>query len=92
MQPYHPRLPWILVGPHPQGGFVVRDSRTGATAHAADPAGVARFAADHSAAPGYGGAGDAVQAVTQRLGLGSCAPCAARQAHLNGLFPRVWRR
>jgi hypothetical protein len=80
------------VGPHPRGGFVVRDARSGATAHAPDHAAVARFAADHSAAPGYGGAGDAVHAMTQRLGISSCTPCEKRRAELNGFFPRLWRR
>mgnify|MGYP001577524790 CR=1 FL=1 len=92
MQPYSPRLPWIQVAPHPRGGFVVRDARTGATAHAPDQAAVTAFAADHSAAPGYAGAGDAVQAVTKRLGIGSCTPCEARRAELNGFFPKLWRR
>lgn len=92
MQPYHPRLPWILVGPHPEGGFVVQDTRTGEAVHALDKGAVAHFAAAHSAAPGYGGAGDAVRAVTARLGIGACTPCEARQAQLNGLLPRLWRR
>ena len=70
----------------------MRDTRTGAIAHAPDHAAVTRFAADHSAAPGYAGAGDAVHAVTRRLGIGSCTPCEARRAALNGVFPRLWRR
>jgi hypothetical protein len=92
VQPYSPQLPWIHFGAHPHGGFIVRDARTGETAHARDLAGVTRFAADHSAAIGYAGAGDAVKAVTSRLGIGSCTPCEARRAQLNGMFPRFWRR
>jgi len=90
--PYSPRLPWILVGRHPQGGYVVRDSRSGAEVYAPDAHAVAEFAAQHSAAPGYGGLGDAVRGVTSRLGVGSCTPCAKRQAALNGFFPRLFRR
>lgn len=71
---------------------MVTDTRTGTVERVPSEAAVVRFAAEHSAAPGYRGAGDAVRAVTQRLGIGSCTPCAARQAQLNGLLPRLWRR
>lgn len=92
MTPYSPRLHWILVGRHPQGGYVVQDSRSGEQAFAADEHQVAQFAAAHSSAPGYGGLGDAVRSVTERAGISSCTPCAKRQAALNGFFPRVFRR
>jgi hypothetical protein len=92
MTPYSPRLPWILVGRHPQGGFVVQDSRSGEQAYAPDEHAVAQFAAQHSASQGYGGLGDVVAGAAQRLGFEGCTPCAKRQAALNGLFPRVFRR
>lgn len=92
MQPYSPRIPWIQYAPHPSGGFVVRDSRTGETVHAMTTNDVHHFAAAHSAAPGHGGLGDAVRAVTSRMGIGSCTPCAKRQAALNARVPRLWRR
>lgn len=92
MQPYSPRLPHILVGPHPQGGFIVRDTRTGETVHAPTRGHVDGFAATHSAAPGYAGLGDAVAAMTRAVGAKPCTPCQARQATLNGLLPRLWRR
>jgi hypothetical protein len=92
VQPYSLSLQHILVDPHPQGGFVVRDMRTGETVHAPTRGHVARFAAEHSAAPGYGGLGDAVAAVTKAVGVAPCTPCQARQAQLNGLLPRLWRR
>jgi hypothetical protein len=91
-QPYHPSLPHIVVSPHPQGGFIVRDTRTGEAAHAPTRDAVARFAADHSARPGYGGLGDAVHAMTSAVGVKPCTPCAARQARLNALVPGLWRR
>jgi len=92
MVPYHPRLPWILVGPHPQGGFVVRDNRTGAEVYAAGEHAVAAAAASMSSAPGYHGLGDAVAGAARRLGFSGCTPCARRQAELNGFVPRLWRR
>jgi len=92
VQPYSPRLPHILVGPHPQGGFIVHDTRTGLRAHAATREQVVSFVAEHSAAPGYRGLGDAVAAVTKAVGATPCTPCQARRAALNGLVPRLWRR
>lgn len=93
MRPYHPRLSWILVGAHPQGGFVVRNTRTGQEVFAPTQQAVANAAASMSSAVGYGGLGDVVAGVTKRLGFsGGCTPCAQRQAQLNGLFPRVFRR
>lgn len=93
MKPYHPRLPWVTVQPHPQGGFVVMDTRTNEKAYARDEAAVHAFAADHSAPIGRTGAGDVVRAVTTRLGIGSgCSPCARRQALMNASLPSFGRR
>lgn len=92
MQPYSPRLPWIQYAPHAHGGFIVQDTRTGEVTRVATPDDIHHFAATHSAAPGYRGVGDAVRAVTSRMGIGSCTPCAKRQAALNATFPRFWRR
>ena len=92
MQPYSSRLPWIQVGEHPQGGFVVADSRTGERAYAPTRDHVHSFAAAHSAQPGYRGLGDVVRGVTKRLGIGECSPCARRHAALNAVMPRVFRR
>ena len=89
---YHPRLPWVQYAQHPHGGFVVRDTRTGEARHVASHDEIVRFAATHSARPGYYGAGDAVHAVTSRLGMSGCTPCAARQAQLNRMFPRLLGR
>ena len=71
---------------------MVHDSRSGEQAYAQNERAVAEFAAQHSAAPGYGGLGDAVRGVTSRLGMQGCTPCAKRQAALNGFFPRLFRR
>lgn len=64
-----------------------------------------RFYAAHAACarllrpvdPRYYGAGDLVarvaKPVAQAMGRDpNCAPCAQRQAALNQMFPRVWRR
>jgi hypothetical protein len=87
-----PRFPWITLVRQPGGRALVRNSRTGASALVADQGALAQFIAQNSAAPGYGGLGDAVRGVTKRLGFGECTPCARRQAMLNGLMPRVFRR
>lgn len=92
MQPYHPRVPWIHFDRLSRGGYLVVDSRTGERAFAPDERALAEFAARRSAAPGYRGLGDALRSVTEKMGFGSCAPCARRQAQLNGLVPRLFRR
>ena len=89
MRPYHPRIPWVQFEPHPRGGFVLLDARTGKRAHAPNEAGVHAFAAAHSAPVGRAGAGDAVRAVTKRLGIGDCSPCAKRQALMNASLPAL---
>lgn len=88
----HPRVPWIHYQAASGGGILVTDTRTNEQAIADDWVGVEQFAADHSAAPGYGGAGDLVRAATERMGIAPCTPCAARQQAMNGWFPRVFRR
>lgn len=87
-----PRFPWITLVRQGPGRVVVRDGRTGESALVSDPGSLSQFIAAHSASPGYGGLGDAVRGVTKRLGFGECTPCAKRQAMLNGLAPRVFRR
>ena len=71
---------------------MVQDTRTAETFRAFTRGDVDRIAAGRSAAPGYGGLGDAVRAVTRKAGIGECSPCAKRQAQLNGFMPRLWRR
>ena len=92
MVPFSPRMPWILVCPHPEGGFIVRDTRTGVQVHAGSEHAVAAAAAGMSADQGYHGLGDVVAGATRRLGIESCTPCARRQAELNARFPRLFRR
>ena len=92
MVPFSARTPWILVGRHPQGGFVVRDTRSGAEVYAASEHAVAQAAAGMSSAPGYHGLGDVVAGAARRLGFESCTPCARRQAELNARVPRLFRR
>jgi hypothetical protein len=87
MRPYHPRIPWVTFQPHPRGGFVVLDTRTGQQAYAPNEPALHAFAADHSAPLGRSGMGDAVRAVTKRLGVGECSPCARRQALMNASLP-----
>lgn len=77
-RPY-PRMPHIQWRPIPGGMFHVVDRQTGETS-IVDEAGVHQFAADHSR-----GIGNAVHAVTSKLGMNRCAPCAKRQAWLNSL-------
>jgi hypothetical protein len=88
----HPQVPWIQYQPHPNGGYLALDTRTGEQVYAPDALALNQFAADHASAPGYGGAGDAVKAVTNALGIEGCSPCAARQAAMNRMVPNLWRR
>lgn len=90
-KPYSARIPWIVVR-QDSVGFVVRDTRSGKTVNARDAGEVARFAAAHSATPGFSGLGDAVRGLTRRLGVSDCTPCAKRQAALNAAVPRLFRR
>jgi len=84
-QVYDPRIPWISYTSAPQGGFYVRDARTGETVWAPDESGVHQFAADRS---GRGrGLGDFVHGITSRLGIRRCGSCAQRQAWLNARTP-----
>lgn len=91
----HPQVRWVLWQATPQG-FVVRCNVCGQSASAGDPTGVHAFARDHaqheSQSPTHYGAGDAVAAVTKRLGIEPCTPCEARRRALNGMFPNLWRR
>jgi len=90
MQP-HPQFPWIHWGMHPQGGWILKDSRDGFTVHAPTEAGVHQFLADRSN-PNQGrmGLGDVVHSATAALGMERCTPCAQRQAALNRAVPNVW--
>ena len=88
------RFPWIR-GFHtnsPAWRGTVADLRTGEQAVIRTPDEFVRFVAAHSGAEGHMGAGDAVRAVTKKLGMGECTPCAKRQAALNGFLPRLFRR
>lgn len=88
----HPEVPWVHIYPYPGGGALVVDVRTGARADVATDQQLHEFAARAARAPSHYGAGDAVAAVTSRLGIQKCAPCARRQAALNRAIPRLWRR
>jgi hypothetical protein len=88
----HPQVPWVVMWPAPGGGYFVQDRRTGETAQVPDAFSANQFAAQRAAAPGHMGAGDMVHAVTKRLGIQQCSPCVERQAQLNRLMPKVWRR
>ena len=79
-------------GQRPDGLWLVEDTRSGKRALARDERGIHEFAAAAAAAPGYAGAGDMVARMTGALGIQKCAPCAERQAALNRMMPRVWRR
>lgn len=90
------RFPWLEVlssaraSPLP---WRVRDSRTNEQAIVRSQADLQHFVAAHSSAQGHGGLGDLVRGVTKFLGIGSsCEPCAKRQAALNRIAPRVYRR
>lgn len=76
---------------HPQGGWILKDSRDGFTVHAPTEAGVHQFLADRSN-PNQGrmGLGDVVHSATAALGMERCTPCAQRQAALNRAVPNVW--
>ena len=93
-KPYNPRLPFLKVAENPAGGFVVLDTRSMQSFTVSSIGDVHRWAAERSSAQGYMGAGDVVHSVAQRLGFGKseCTPCAQRQAQLNGLLPRMFRR
>lgn len=55
--------------------------------------GFARAHARHqSASPTHMGLGDAVAAVTRRLGIEPCAPCEERRYRLNQFVPQLFRR
>lgn len=94
----HPGAPWVEYWRALRTGYVVRCTRCGAQASAPGLDGVNAFARDHhehrapQAPPTHYGAGDLVARATGALGIAPCQPCKKRQAQLNGLFPRVWKR
>ena len=92
MQQQHPRVPWVVYELQPDGSAVVADTRTGRQARVFTEVQLHEFAAEAARCPGCTGAGDAVAAVTRRMGFKKCAPCAQRQATLNRMLPNVWRR
>ena len=89
--PIDRRFPWIEVASSQAGAFV-RDTRTGEQAPWRTEHDLHRFIAAHSSAQGHGGLGDLLRGLTKKLGFGECTPCAKRQAALNGMAPRVFRR
>lgn len=46
----------------------------------------------HAACPEHYGLGDLVAKATSAVGIKPCQPCKQRQAALNRMAPRVWRR
>lgn len=89
-----PRFPWIRGHHQNTRAFPARvaDLRTGETAIVKSRDELVRFVADHSAGRSHMGLGDAVRALTKKLGFGECTPCQKRQAALNAAVPRLWRR
>ena len=89
----HPQFPWIQVALHPQGGWVLSDSRDGTQVYAQTEHDFHTFVARRSNPnPQRMGAGDMVAAATHALGIEQCTPCAKRQAQLNAALPNMWRR
>jgi pantoate kinase len=90
----HPQVPGVVWLQTTQG-FAARCTACGAQATAGTPQGVDDFAAAHQhPAPVRQamGLGDVVAAATKAVGIAPCTPCQARQAKLNAMFPRLWRR
>lgn len=88
----HQQVPWVVIQPLPGGCADVLNERTGARARVCTQIQLHEFAAAAASTPGRVGAGDAVAAVTSRLGIKKCAPCAQRQAALNRMFPGLFKR
>jgi hypothetical protein len=89
-----PRFPWIRsFYTAPERGYPghVLDLRTREQAWVSTETELFAFIGRHSAAPGLG-LGNAVRALTKRLGFGECTPCAKRQAALNQAASRLFRR
>ena len=76
------RIPWILVASVPEGGANVADQRTGEAGFCPDEDCVYAWAADRSAAGGWG-LGNAIHRVLGAIGSKRCLPCAKRQIDLN---------
>lgn len=90
----HPQVPHVVWARTTQG-FAMRCQQCGSEATAGAPGGVDAFASQHQhPAPQRQtmGLGDVVAAATKAVGIQPCTPCQARQAALNRLLPRVWRR
>lgn len=92
----HPHVPHVVCAEPSPGVWQCQCRVCGAAMQGAAPAeGADRFASVHSAheqAPSHYGFGDLVARATSAVGIKPCAPCKKRQAQLNGLLPRVWRR
>ena len=84
----YPGIPWIQYTSCgcQKGGFFIRNANTGEEFHAPDEASIHQFAADASGQRSRVPLGDAVHAVTKRLGMNRCTSCAKRQSFLNRLF------
>lgn len=90
----HPQVPAVVWLKATQG-FAMRCTACGAQATAGTPGGVDAFASQHQhpvPARQAMGLGDVVAAATKAVGIAPCTPCQARQAKLNAIFPKVWRR
>lgn len=88
----HPHVPWVSIEPLTDGTAIVTNTRNGQRMRATSDVQIHEFAAAAARAPSHYGAGDAVAAMTHRMGFKKCAPCAQRQARLNAMLPNVWRR
>ncbi len=91
----HPNVPWVDWAQTPQGPWV-RCTQCVVGGILAPGQTIDGFAAAHSRCrqpePTHLGLGDVVARATGALGVKPCAPCKERQAALNRLMPRVWRR
>lgn len=89
-----PGIPWVHFAPR-GAGFYVRCTacRMESVGNGAEMQGFARAHASHqSQSPTHRGLGDAVAALTHRMGIEPCAPCEARRYRLNQLVPQLFRR
>jgi hypothetical protein len=89
--PYSADLPFVVWAAQ-KDGFLVRDTRDGRTYLATTMDEVHAIAADLQKLGDYLGAGDVVHAIAERLGIARCPECEKRQAKLNAVLPKLWRR
>ena len=84
----YPGLPWLVFTSCgcARGGYTIFNKKTNQEVHAPTMNDVHQYAADVSGQSARVPLGDAVHAVTKRMGLKRCTGCAKRQSLLNRLF------